>query len=151
MIQCLLKIQKVCSPSALHVFVGEGGSFDWSAAHLSPDSVYSNLVSYNFNVTKPEFKSDLAKLNYLGKTPGLIPGVLEFKSLARKDSVPSTYPRFKSFQNTLRIQGIGDENVKYTGGFSLIGRKISSASVSGALSKIEVSHQGKTKFIAQSS
>jgi hypothetical protein len=35
------------------IFVGEGGSFDWSAAQLSPDSVYSNLVSYNFNVTKP--------------------------------------------------------------------------------------------------
>ena len=65
-----------------NIFVGEEGSFDWSPAHLSPDSVYCNLVSYNFNVTKPEFKSDLAKLNYVGKTPGFIPGVLEFKSMA---------------------------------------------------------------------
>jgi hypothetical protein len=134
-----------------NVFVGEEGSFDWSPAHLSPDSVFCNLVSYNFNVAKPEFKSDLVKLNYVGKTPGFVPGVLEFKSVARKDSIPSTYPRFKSFQNTLRIQGIGDKNVQYTGGFSLIGRKISSASVSGALSKIEVFHEGEPKFIARSS
>lgn len=134
-----------------NVFVGEEGSFDWSPAHLSPDSVFCNLVSYNFNVAKPEFKFDLVKLNYVGKTPGFVPGVLEFKSLPRKDSIPSTYPRFKSFQSTLRIQGIGDENVKYTGGFSLIGRKVSSASVSGALSTIEVSHKGEPKFIARSS
>jgi hypothetical protein len=132
-------------------FVGEEGSFDWSPAHLSPDSVFCNLVSYHFNVAKPEFKSDLVKLNYVGKTPGFIPGVLEFKSTSRRDSVPSSYPRFKSFQNTLRINGIGDENVKYTGGFSLIGRKVSSGSVSGALSKIEVSRGGEPKFVAQSS
>ncbi len=91
------------------------------------------------------------KLNYIGKTPGFIPGLLEYKSQSRKDSVPSTYPRFKSFQNSIRIQGIGDENVKYTGGFSLIGRKVSSASASGALAKIEVSHQGEKKFVARSS
>lgn len=134
-----------------NVFVGEEGSFDWTPAHISADSVFCNLVSYHFNVAKPEFKSDLVKLNYVGKTPGFVPGILEFKSVARRDSVPSSYPRFKSFQNTLHIQGIGDENVKYTGGFSLIGRKISSGSVSGAVSKIEVSHQGKPKFIARSS
>ncbi len=134
-----------------NIFSGEGGSFDWSPAHLSPDSVFCNLVSYHFNVTKPEFKSDLVKLNYVGKTPGFIPGVLEFKSVARKDSVASSYPRFKSFQSTLRIQGIGDDNVKYTGGFSLIGRKLSSASVSGAPSKIEVFHSGEPRFIAHSS
>ncbi|WP_276369164.1 hypothetical protein [Chryseolinea sp. H1M3-3] len=134
-----------------NIFVGEEGRFDWSSAHLSADSVICNVVSYNFNVAKPEFRSDLVKLNYIGKTPGFVPGILEYKSVARKDSVPSTYPRFKSFQNTLQIQGIGDENVKYTGGFGLIGRKVTSASVSGALSTIEVSHQGQPKFIARSS
>ena len=134
-----------------NMFVGEEGTFDWTPALLHPDSVFCNIESYYFNVGKPEFKSDLVKLNYVGKTPGFIPGILEFKSVQRKDSIPSSYPRFKSFQTTLRIQGIGDENVKYTGGFSLIGRKISSASVSGAPSKIEVSHDGEPKFIAVSS
>ena len=134
-----------------NVFVGEEGTFDWSPAFLNPDSVSCSIVSYHFNVAKPEFKSDLVKLNYVGKTPGPIPGILEFKSVARKDSVPSSYPRFRSFQNNLRIQGMGDKNVKYTGGFSLIGRKISSASVTGAPAKIEVSHNGEPKFIAVSS
>ncbi|MBA4057353.1 MAG: hypothetical protein C0490_21750, partial [Marivirga sp.] len=134
-----------------NLFIGEEGSFDWSPAGLSPDSVTCNVVAYNFNVKKPEFKSDLVKLNYVGKTPGFIPGTFEFKSTSRPDSVPSTYPRFRSFQNSLAIQGIGDANVKYSGGFSLIGRKITSASVTGAPSTIEVYHNGEKKFTARSS
>jgi len=132
------------------LFVGEEGSFDWTPAHLSADSVNCNFTTYNFNVNKPEFKSDLVKLNYLGKTPGYIPGTFEFKSAARKDSVPSSYPRFKSFQTNLAIKGIGDENVKYSGGFGLTGRKISSASVTGDPSTIEVYHNGELKFVSKS-
>lgn len=132
------------------LFVGEEGTFDWTPAQLSADSVNCNLTVYNFNVNKPEFKSDLVKLNYLGKTPGYIPGTFEFKSAARKDSVPSSYPRFKSFQNNLAIKGIGDENVKYSGGFSLTGRRISSASVTGDPSTIEVYHNGELKFTSKS-
>lgn len=131
-----------------NLFVGEKGSFDWTSAGLSADSVNCMLVTYFFNVKKPEFKSDLAKLNYLGRTPGYIPGVFEFKSVARKDSVPSSYPRFKSFQSSLEIQGLGDENVKFRGGFSLTGNKISSASAGGDPSMLEIYHAGDRKFRA---
>ena len=133
-----------------NTFVGKDGTFDWSSALLSPDSVYCNLTDYNFKANKPELKADLVKFNYTGKTPGLIPGTLEFKSQPRKDSVASTFPRFRSFQNNLPIQGIGDENVKYSGGFSLTGRKISSSSVGGAPSTVEVYHNGEKKFKAKS-
>jgi hypothetical protein len=133
-----------------NIFVGEGGKFDWSPAGLSPDSVYCTMTGYNFNVTKTELKADVVKLNYTGKTPGFIAGTFEYKSQPRKDSVFSTYPRFKSYQSDLTINGMADENVKYTGGFALIGRKISSASVSGANASIEVSSNGTKKFTAQS-
>ncbi|HPM28732.1 MAG TPA: hypothetical protein PLJ60_00230 [Chryseolinea sp.] len=131
-------------------FVGEEGKFDWTSAGLSADSVYCTFTQYNFNAKKPELKSDLVKLNYVGKTPGFIPGTFEFKSQARKDSIPSTYPRFKSFQSSLRIQGIGDENISFQGGFSLTGNKTSSANVSGDFSKLEVSREGEKKFTARS-
>ena len=134
-----------------NLFIGEQGSFDWTSAGLGPDSVTCNIVTYNFSIKKPELKSDLAKLNYVGKTPGFIPGTFEFRSMPRRDSVLSTYPRFRSFENSLAIKGIGDENVKYRGGFSLIGRKIHSASVTGDLSTIEVYHNGEKKFTARSS
>ncbi len=133
-----------------NVFVGEGGTFDWSPAGLSPDSVIATFSTYFFTASKNELKADMVKLNYIGRTPGPVAGSFEYKSQARKDSVDSTYPRFKSFQSNIAIQGIGDANVQYRGGFSLVGKKISSASVSGEKSRIDVYHNGEKKFEATS-
>jgi hypothetical protein len=133
-----------------NLFVGEQGSFDWTPAGLSPDSVNCNFTTYNFNVSKSDFKADLVKFTYVGRTPGYIPGNFEFKSQARKDSVPSSFPRFKSYQSNIGILGVGNENVKYTGGFSLNGKNISSESVAGDYAVVEVSGNGQRKFTARS-
>ena len=133
-----------------NIFVGEGGSFDWTPAGLSTDSVICNMTSYHFSVKKPDVTAELVKLNYKGKTPGFIPGTFEFKSQSRKDSVASTYPRFKSYQSDLVIEGLADENVRYKGGFALIGNKITSSSVAGDPAVIEVFQAGEKKFTAQS-
>jgi hypothetical protein len=146
----LLKNTKGTMSLLDNTFVGEGGTFDWSPAQLHPDSVYCNFTSYFFNAGKAELKADLVKLIYLGRTPGAIPGSFEFKSQPRKDSVASSYPRFKSYESNLNILGIGDENLKYTGGFSLIGNKITSESFSPEPAKIEVSRGGDLKFVAKS-
>ena len=133
-----------------NTFVGDGGSFDWTPAGLSADSVYCNLTAYNFNVAKADLKADIVKLNYTGKTPGFIAGTFEFKSQPRKDSVASTYPRFKSYQSDLVISGLANDRVKYKGGFSLTGNRISSASVSGESATIEVYRNEEKKFTARS-
>ena len=133
-----------------NIFAGEGGAFDWTPAGLGPDSLQCNMTSYHFNVKKPELSSALVKLNYKGKTPGFIPGTFEFKSQSRKDSTRSTFPRFKSYQSDLIITGLADSNVRYKGGFSLIGNKITSGSVAGDPAVIEVYQEGMKKFTAQS-
>jgi hypothetical protein len=133
-----------------NIFVGEGGSFDWTAAGLPADSVYCEFTTYNFKTTKSTFKADLVKLNYTGKTPGLIPGTFEFASEARKDSALSHYPKFVSYQSDLKITGLADENVTYTGGFSLLGDKITSGSVSGEDASIEIYHEGSKRIMARS-
>lgn len=133
-----------------NIFAGEGGSFDWTPAGLNSDSVVCNMNTFHFNVKKPELRSTLVKLSYKGKTPGFIPGTFEFKSTARKDSTLSTFPRFRSYQSDLVITGLADSNVRYKGGFSLIGNKITSASVAGDPAVIEVFQQGMKKFTAQS-
>jgi hypothetical protein len=134
-----------------NIFVGQGGRFDWTAAGLDRDSVYCEFTDYFFNIKKPELKADLVKLNYVGRTPGIIPGNFEFKSQARKPFELSSYPRFKSYQSNLSIDGLADENVKYRGGFSLTGNKISSSSFNGEPSTIEISHKGEKKITARSS
>ncbi len=133
-----------------NVFVGEEGSFDWSSANLSPDSVYCNLTVYNFNVKKAELKADLVKLNYRGKTPGFIAGKFEFRSQPRKDSVASGFPRFTSYQSDLEIKGLGSATMTYRGGFSLHGNRILSTSVDGGLATIEVWGETDKKFKARS-
>lgn len=133
-----------------NIFVGEGGTFDWTSAGISPDSLICDMTSYHFNVKKPDLKAELVKLKYVGKTPGFVPGTFEFKSQSRKDSVPSTFPRFKSYQSDLTLTGLADENVRYKGGFSLTGNQISSASFQGDPATIEVYSQGQKKFTAQS-
>ena len=133
-----------------NLFIGEQGEFDWSPAGLGPDSVVCNMTTYFFDVKKPEVTSGLVKLNYKGKTPGFIPGTFEFKSQPRKDSTLSSFPRFKSYQSDLVITGLADDNVRYKGGFSLIGNKITSTSVSGDPAVIEVYQQGQKKFTAHS-
>lgn len=133
-----------------NIFAGEEGSFDWTSAGLSPDSVICNMTKYHFNVKKPEISAELVKLNYKGKTPGFIPGRFEFKSQARPDSGQSTYPRFKSYESDLVVSGLADENVRYRGGFSLIGNKITSESVGAEPAVIEVYNGGEKKFTAES-
>src|SRR5690606_19252766 len=129
-----------------NLFVGEEGTFDWSPAGLGPDSVTCNMTTYFFNTRKPELKADVVKLNYKGKTPGFIPGTFEFKSQSRKDSTLSTFPRFRSYQSDLNITGLADDNVRYRGGFSLIGNRVTSSSVSGDPASLDVFHEGEKKF-----
>jgi len=133
-----------------YIFIGEEGVFDWAAAGLSPDSVYCNFTVYNFSVKKPEFKADLVKLNYTGKTPGLIAGKFEYRSVPRKAKELAAYPRFTSYQSDLPIKGLGKETLKYRGGFSLRGKKILSTSVDGDLATIEVSDESGRKFRTRS-
>lgn len=133
-----------------NLFVGEQGNFSWESAGLGQDVVDCELTVYHFKVTRPEFRSELAKLNYQGKTPGYIPGVFEYKSVARADSALSSYPRFQSFQSSLAIEGLADPNVKYTGGFSLFGNAISGASVNHDEAKVEIFHNGDRKFVGRS-
>lgn len=132
------------------VFVGDQGKFDWSPAGLNPDSVYCEFGEYNFKVNAPGFSAEMAKLTYVGRTPGAVQGSFLFRSEPRADSVLSSFPRFISYQSDLNIQGFGDETVEYRGGFSLKGRKISSQSVSGDFSTIDVTVDGAKKFTVKS-
>jgi hypothetical protein len=133
-----------------YVFIGEDGVFDWTSAGLSADSVYCNFTVYNFSVKKPEFKADLVKLNYTGKTPGLVPGKFEFRSVSKKSKELATYPRFTSYESNLAITGLGKPNLHYSGGFSLQGQKILSTSVYKDYATIEVLGESDKKFKARS-
>lgn len=131
-------------------FVGEGGRFDWTTAGLSEDSVFFDLTAYNFKVSKPELKASQGKLTYLGRASGRVDGIFEFKSVGHKTPETSTYPRFMSFNSDIEMLGLGNDKLKYTGGFALNGSKIYSSSVNGEPARLVVLGEVDRKFEARS-
>lgn len=126
----------------IDTFLGEGGTFDFSAALLPTDSVYCELPSYFFKANKVDIKVELAKLTYKGKLEQPIPGRFEFKSVPHVDSVASSFPRFTSYESSIVHKGVGRNNTKFTGGFSLHGNTITSASAFRGNSTLEISKNG---------
>lgn len=133
-----------------NMFIGEGGRFDWSTVSLPPDDVYADLKKFYFNTTRPRMKAEQVKMVYKGRVDGQIDGVFEFASSPHRDSISASYPRFVSYESKIPMLGLGDQFLKYTGGFALNGRKIYSASLDGGSSRLEVSSATAKRFEAQS-
>jgi hypothetical protein len=77
-----------------------------------------------------------------------VPGVFEFRSINHKTKSTAVYPAFKSYESNIAIQGFSSEKVKYTGGFGLQGRQITSNSVDGMPATLEVYGDTDKKFKA---
>jgi hypothetical protein len=132
------------------LFVGEGGQFDWSPTGLGADSVFYEFNKYSFKTTEPFLTAAQGKLTYLGRLSGKVPGVFEFRSIKHTGKRLSVFPRFKSYENNISILGIGSDRLKYSGGFGLEGRLLTSQSVSGNPATVEVSGDSDKKFRAVS-
>lgn len=133
-----------------NLFVGEGGRFDWSSAGLASDSVYCDLKQYYFNTTRPRLRAEQVKLTYIGKVSSHVDGIFSFASVRHKDKASATYPRFMSYESNIQMLGLGDEKLKYTGGFALNGQRILSSSTTGGNAHLEVLGEIDKKFEAQS-
>lgn len=132
------------------IFVGEGGRFDWSTAGLSADSVYYDLSKYNIKTTQAVLIAQQGKLTYRGRLAEPTPGILEFRSINHKNKQTASYPRFKSYEANIHIQGFNSDKIKYTGGFGLQGRNINSNSALGLPAQLEVFGESDKKFKATS-
>jgi hypothetical protein len=131
-------------------FVGEGGRFDWTTAGISSDTAYFDLVAYNFKVAIPELKTEQGKMTYLGKVNGGIDGIFEFRSVSHRSEADARYPRFMSYNSNIELLGLGDENLRYTGGFALNGNHMLSTSVNGEPARLEILGEADKKFEARS-
>ena len=139
------------------IFVGDGGSFEWSVDTTRVDSLSksSNVVTYefgkyNFKTTQPAFTAAQGGLLYEGKLAGKVPGILEYKSVKRARKALPIYPRFKSYENNVTLLDLDSGKVRYTGGFSLEGTVMTSQSVSKLPATIEIGDVDAKKFKATS-
>ncbi|MFN8346306.1 MAG: hypothetical protein U0X91_14985 [Spirosomataceae bacterium] len=125
------------------IWVGNGGKITWETAGSA--DIYAVLKDYSFNIGLPKLIADEAKLFYEAKLTQPAEGVFEFESKKRPKGQASPYPRFISYRNDAQLRGLS-KNVRYQGGLSLTGLKLSGMSLSQQPSTITVSHEGKIAF-----
>ncbi len=137
-------------------FVGEGGKFEWSMAGLSADSVYCTLGKYNFDVKRPRLGAEKAMMTYVGKVKEPVEGVFQFASQRHVGERDARYPRFKSYKSDIPVDVFNDNSinphrVNCIGGFSLQGAQVSSSSVWGGETTVEIweAQKRKVKTVAQ--
>jgi len=128
------------------IFVGQGGRFGWSPAGLSDDSVYYDFAGFNFKTSQPVLTAAQGKLTYVGRVAGKVPGVFEFRSIKHAGKKFSAFPRFKSYEKNVQLQGLGPARLTYVGGFGVEGAMISSNSVSGSPATVTLAGESDKKF-----
>lgn len=129
------------------LFVGEGGTFDWSSVGLP--NVYCDLGGYNFPIKGYKITSEGSRLHYAEQTDSIPIGVFEYNSMKAKSYADKNYPRFKSFYSNIPVKGL-DKNIEYHGGFSMSGRKIYSSSIDEGFSEIKILKDNEVRVKAVS-
>ncbi len=130
------------------VLVGQGGKFTWETVGR-PD-IFVTLTDYAFTSMSPRLEADEVTLTYEERSgaPGKpIKGVFEYVS--KKKSGPTTYPRFMSWQNDVKLPDLGPD-IDYQGGLALSGTQMVGASASGQPAQLTVKHNGKPALKASS-
>jgi hypothetical protein len=130
------------------ILVGQGGKFTWGTAGR-PD-IFVMLTDYALTTMSPRLEADDVTLTYEERSgaPGKpIKGVFEYVS--KKKSGPTTYPRFMSWQNDVKLPDLGPD-IDYRGGLALSGTQMVGASASGQPAQLTVKYNGKPALKASS-
>ncbi|WP_439880439.1 hypothetical protein ACSX1A_14930 [Pontibacter sp. MBLB2868] len=126
---------------ANNMFVGEGGAFNWN---VNGEPVAAVINKYSFNTSFAGFKAPDVTITYPAVLAQPVEGAMEWISGKRKTS-EYPYPKFFSFTNDAQLKTLGS-NIRYTGGFSLVGNAVGSKSLDNSLSEIVVSYNNERKF-----
>ena len=133
------------------LFLGEGGTFNWSSAGLNSQEVYCSLNKYVININYPYFSSPKSNMFYEGKIIGSVEGTFEYKSVMRRSGIRSDYPRFTSYRNDIQVYFPHDKDLIYKGGFSMRGNQIWGLSFLGERALLEAQDEVGVLFRALSS
>ena len=125
------------------IFVGQNGKFTWEVAGDS--SIYADLDKYSFNISQPKILAENVTIHHDAKLAAPVKGTLEYRGVKKVKNQSPPYPRFVSNGTDARLKE-SSRNIKYKGGFALIGRDIYSSSLKGEPSVIAVSYKEKPAF-----
>ena len=126
---------KIAKTSAVYYpfsskLVGSGGRVDWSRAGLDSNDVFCELVDYEIELDRNNYSIDSAFFIYIPILSEPVLGKLEDKLVIGNTEDKTTYPRFTSYKNDIKLENIVP-SVNYIGGFSVEGSKILAQSTDG--------------------
>ena len=104
-------------------FQGKGGKVSWSRFKLTEDVYCTFLSDYSVDTKKSIYDVAKTSLHYPSLFPDKdIEGAFEEK-IVTENIGEASYPRFKSVNNILEINNLG-QGIKYVGGFRLEGTTV---------------------------
>jgi hypothetical protein len=127
-------------------FVGKNGQIRWQ---VGQDSASASLKYYSFHVQKSKLLAQEVSLALPSRLNKPVLGILELKLEKRGMGQANTYPRFKSYQNNAQLL-LPLQNYSYIGGFSLMGPRISTASIAEGYTQLVVNKGARNMFTVES-
>jgi len=124
------------------LFSGSKGTINWTTGGLGTRAVVT-LAAYNFDVHRPEFGAKAIQLEYpeLIETP--IEGEFTYDGKKGMSGI-----RFVSYKDDIKIRVAEGSGTSLSGGFTLVGDQIISASQMPGISVLSVEDQGVVRFRA---
>lgn len=101
---------------------GKGGNVYWERAGLEKDKTYAKLGTYGIMLKSADYKADSVEFMHTEYFTSPVMGELEDKVQPNITKENATYPRFKGYDKTLKLDNLA-EGVKYIGGFQLNGNR----------------------------
>lgn len=102
---------------------GEKGGVNWERAGLPATDVFASFKEYTIDMSTQQYVIDKAIFTYKGYFERPIEGKFEDKIVSNANVETTRYPQFSAIKEDVPAQDI-TENVKYYGGFTLIGSKV---------------------------
>lgn len=122
------------------VFVGEGGEIRWNVAQKE---ISGRPGKYAFKAASGRLVAENTKLLHQGILQQPVTGVLEIKLEKRAPNEVATYPRFKSYHNDAAYT-LGLEDYELSGGYTIVGQKITTTSLFDRYSRLQVNKTSQT-------
>lgn len=122
------------------VFVGEGGEVRWN---VTGKPVSAGLGKYAFRAASGRLLAENVNLTHQDLLQKPVTGVLEIKLEKRAPNEASSYPRFKSYHNDAAYT-LNLDNYDISGGYTVIGSKITTASLYNRYSRLQVNKTSQT-------
>ncbi|MBK6265985.1 hypothetical protein JKA74_13160 [Marivirga sp. S37H4] len=133
-----------------NTFVAEGGEFTWEHLGIDKKDLFAELPEYTLEVNKPNVIVEGAILHYPEKVRQAVKGLLEYQTERRSRDRPAQFPFFQSYESGLDLNIVKVEGLYVSGGITLRGTTITTASLDNGFSRLELQGKAVKKFSVKS-